>query len=274
MVATERRRVATLGEELSNISEEKAALRGALRIVESENATLRDTCREMRGVFQREGRAELISLPESPPATSVVRTLMGEDVSSSSRPRAKTAGSTSAHERKGSASSTKAIRTTSPVASTISRKSSAASIASTSSQSRTQRQYRPLTIDVDLSQSASHLDVGGTVIDLSTTPQASSTAHHRPSMLALAPAPITGSRLTTIPPPASMADMNLPTPVGTVHQIPNPPPQTRPRSGSQASVQSTTSQKSQAGQQSRLDHDINGARFMSPANRGGFSLGI
>src|SRR5258706_4874250 len=276
MVATERRRVATLGEELSNISEEKAALRGALRIVQSENATLRDTCREMRGIFQREGRAELISLPESPPTTSVVRTLMGEDVNSSFRSKAKTAASMPAHERKGSASSTKAVHATSQVASTISRKSSAASIASTSSQSRTQRQYRPLTIDVDLSQSASHLDVGGTVIDLSTTPQASSTAHPRPSMLALAPAPatITGSRLTTIPPPASMADMNLPTPVGTVHQIPNPLPHGRPRSGSQASVQSTTSQKSQASQQNRLDHDINSAQFMSAVNRGGFSLGV
>lgn len=114
MIATERRRVATLGEELSNLSEEKAALRGALRIVESENATLRDTCREMRGIFQREGRAALIPLPDSPPATSVVRTLMGEDVSSF-RSKATTAASTSAHERQGSVSSTKAVRTTSPV---------------------------------------------------------------------------------------------------------------------------------------------------------------
>lgn len=273
MVATERRRVATLGEELSNLSEEKAALRGALRIVESENATLRDTCREMRGIFQREGRAALIPLPDSPPATSVVRTLMGEDVSSF-RSKATAAASTSAHERQGSVSSTKAVRTTSPVPSTLSRKSSIASIASTSSQSRTQRQYRQLTIDVDLSQSAGHLDVAGTVIDLSTTPQASSATHPLPPIPTLAPAPITGSRLSAIPPPASMADMNLPTPVGAVHHVPNPPPHGRPRSGSQASVQSTASPKSQASQQNRLDHDINSTSYMSVMNRGGFSLGV
>ena len=47
MVAAERRRVYTLGEEISNLSEERAVLHGALRIVESKNATLRDTCREM-----------------------------------------------------------------------------------------------------------------------------------------------------------------------------------------------------------------------------------
>jgi len=215
MVATERRRVATLDEELSNISEEKAALRGALRIVESENATLRDTCREMRGIFQSEGRAELIPLPESPPATSVVRTLMGEDVSST---RPKPPAATSTRERRGSVSSTKAIRVTSPAPSIISRKSSTASIASTSSQNRTQRQYRSLTIDVE---SASHLDVGVTEIDLSTTPQA---IHPRSSIPAPVPAPISRSRVPTIPPPASMADMNLPTPVGTVHRVPNPPP--------------------------------------------------
>ena len=223
MVATERRRVATLDEELSNISEEKAALRGALRIVESENATLRDTCREMRGIFQSEGRAELIPLPESPPATSVVRTLMGEDVSSTrSKPPAATSTSTltSTRERRGSVSSTKAIRVTSPAPSIISRKSSTASIASTSSQNRTQRQYRSLTIDVE---SASHLDVGGTEIDLSTTPQAIHPHSSIPAPVPV-PAPISRSRVPTIPPPASMADMNLPTPVGTVHRVPNPPP--------------------------------------------------
>ena len=114
MVVTERRRVDTLGEESSNLSGEKAALRGALRIVESENATLGDTFRKMRGIFQREGRAALIPLPDSPPATSVVRRLMDEDVSSF-RSKATTAASTSAHERRGCASSNKAVRATSPV---------------------------------------------------------------------------------------------------------------------------------------------------------------
>lgn len=208
MVATERRRAATLDEELSNLSEEKAALRGALRIVESENAKLRDTCREMRGIFQHERRAACIPLPESPPATSVVRTLMGEDVS--------TAAPAATHERQGSASSIRAIRAASPPPSAISRKGSAVSIASASSQSRLNKQHRPLTIDVDLSQAVGHLDVAGTEIDLSTTPQAGSTAHPR----LLAPVPMAGSRLPTIPPPASMADMDLPTPVGAVHKVP------------------------------------------------------
>lgn len=277
MVATERRRVATLDEELSNLFEEKAALRGALRIVESENAKLRDTCREMRGIFQHEGRAECVPLPESPPATSVVRTLMGEDVSSF---RAAAAAAT--HERQGSASSIRAIRATSPPPSTISRKGSAASIASasasTSNQSRVHKQHRPLTIDVDLSQAAGHLEVAGTEIDISTTPQAGSTVRRRPP--APVPAPVAGSRLSTIPPPASMADMDLPTPVGAVHQVPNPtpgpPPQERSRSGSEASVRSTApqgSQGSQASQQSRRGHDINDIPYVPVLSRGGFSLG-
>jgi len=265
MVATERRRVATLGEELTNLSEEKAALRGALRIVESENAKLRDTCREMRGIFEHEGRAACIPLPESPPATSIVRTLMGEDVGSS-RSKAPT------HGKRGSVSSTKAIRATTPPPSTLSRKGSAASIASLSNQSRGQKQLRSLTIDVDLSQSASHLEIAGTEIDLSNTPQSTSTAYPRASASAPAP-PIAGSRLSTVPPPASMADMDLPTPVGAVHHVPNPPPQERSRSGSQASVRSTASRGSQANQESGRAYDVNGSPYVSALSRGGFSFG-
>lgn len=266
MVATERRRVAALDEELSNLSEEKAALRGALRVVESENAKLRDTCLEMRGVFKREGKSECIPLPESPPATSVVRTLMGEDVGGF-RSKVSTPAPTSALERRGSVSSIKAIRATSPPCSTISRKGSAASLASTSSQSRVQKQHRSLTIDVGLSQSAGHIDVGGAEVDLSSTPQATSTTHTRP------PAPAARSTLSTIPPPASMADMDLPTPVGAVHDVPNPPPQERSQPGSQASVRGTTPQGSQASQQNRQDRGMNNTPYASALSRGGFSLG-
>jgi hypothetical protein len=277
MVATERRRAASLDEELSNVSEEKEALRGALRVVESENAKLRDTCREMRGIFERERRVDCIPLPESPPETSVVRTLMGNDMSSTrSKPQTSTAASTSSKstpERRGSASSVKAMRAVSPPPSTISRKSSAASIASTASQSRAQRQNRTLTIDVDLSQSASHFGVGRTEIDNSATPQAGSTTHPRPP----GPVPIAaGSRLSAIPPPASIAEMNLPTPVGVVHQVPNrPPPQPheRSRSGSDASVRSTTPSVSQTGQPSRRGNDLNGTSYLSALSRGGSSLG-
>ena len=266
MVATERRRVAALDEELSNLSEEKAALRGALRVVESENAKLRDTCLEMREVFEREGKADCIPLPESPPATSVVRTLMGDDVSSSRR-KASTIVPTLTRERRGSVSSIKAIRSASPPRSTLSRKGSAGSLASTSSQSRLQKQYRPLTIDVDLSQSAGHLEVGDTEIDLSSTPQATSTTHARP------PAPAARSKLSSIPPPASMVDMNLPTPVGVAHEVPNLPPQERSRPGSQASVRSTTPQGSQASQQSRQDPDKTTIPYAAVLSRGGFNLG-
>ena len=76
----------------------------------------------MRGIFQCEGRVALIPLPDSPPTASVVCMLMGEDVSSF-HPKATTAASTSAQERRRSASSTKAVRVTSPDPSTISRKS-------------------------------------------------------------------------------------------------------------------------------------------------------
>lgn len=263
MVATERRRAAALDEELSNVSEEKAALRGALRVVESENARLRDTCVEMREIFEREGRSEFIPLPESPPATSVVRTLMGQDVASS-RSKASTAAPTSMRQRMGSGSSIEAIHAASPAHSIISRQSSTASLASTTSQSRFQKHHRTLTIDVDLSQSAGQLEVGGTELDLSNTPQASSTTHTR------RPAP---SRLSSIPPPASMVDMNLPTPVGAVHNVPNPPPQERSRPASQASVRGTTPQGPQAGQQSRQDRETNSAPYVSALSRGGFSLG-
>ena len=76
-------------------------------------------------------------------------------------------------------------------------------------------------------------------------------------------APIAGSRLPTIPPPVSMVDMTLPTPVGSVHRVPNPPPRGQPRSGSQSRMQSMASQRSQ---QSRLGHDLRNTSYMSAVN--------